>query len=97
MALSLPSSSPFSPFVPVVISIASISRRDFRHDSLSRNFRVKSGKKKIPRDLIITKIFVGPLTTFLRPFFFLSFKRLSLSFYFKDNMDKLFATKDKTA
>ena len=81
MALSLPSSSPFSPFVPVVISIASISRRDFRHDSLSRNFRVKSGKKKIPRDLIITKIFVGPLTTFLRPFFFLSLS-LSLSLCF---------------
>lgn len=78
MALSLPSSSPFSPFVPVAISIASISRRDFRHDSLSRNFRVKSGKKKIPRDLIITKIFVGPLTTFLRPFFF----PLSLSLCF---------------
>lgn len=58
----------FSSFVRSAISIASISRRDFRHDSLSRNsFRVKSSKKKKFR-VIIAKIFVGSLTTFLHPF-----------------------------
>lgn len=80
MAL-FPSPPPSHPFrLLSAISIASISRRDFRHDSLSRNFRVKSAKKKIPRDVIIRKIFVGSLTTFLHPFFFpLS---LSLSLFF---------------
>lgn len=73
-------SPPSSPFVRVAISIASISPRDFRHDSLSRNFRVKSAKKKIPRGVIITKIFVGSLTTFLHPFFFPLFLSLSLCF-----------------